>query len=267
MKCMDGQICLFPGLNTVKQKKKASRPNVGSFLYFVEENLYYHNHAAPEMEYVVVEGKVTGYFESGYTEICLVAQSKKGELFFTTPVRRKLAALGKTVFYTPKEAAELAQKYTEKWERSSLSINDEPLRRTWVPYLEGKVNADFGDSKYPCENCGMIGSPECMKHMGYVYDGYKSCDMEASLPKVVEGMACFLKNRLAHELCAGGHRCGECGERFKEWRGAVDALPLSGKKCDVLWTQLPGCDQRIYMPCVFEGGRCEDCPIFKRAKG
>ena len=266
MKRLEGQICLFPSLmNTAPKKKKRARPEVGSVLYFVEENLYYHNHAAPDAEFVVVEGKVTGYFEGGFVEICMSAQSKRGDGFFGTPVRRQLAELGKAVFYTPQEAAKLAKRYTEERENSRIYFRDTPMRRTWAPYLDGKVNEDFRDSKYPCEGCGMIGSPECMKHIGYVLDEFRRCDRAASLPKVIEGMGCFLKNRLTRELCAGGHQCGECGERFKEWRRAKGSIPLSGKKCDVLWTQLPGCDQRIYMPCVFEGGMCEQCPIFNRA--
>lgn len=112
--------------------KRIQRPPVGAKLYAVCENRYYTSgRAAPYLEYCVVEGEVTGFFKGGYEEICLVGLYPK----YRTPYRRRLSDVGKTVFYTPKEAALLAKTMTESYEQKWSWMNDPPLRRTWECYL------------------------------------------------------------------------------------------------------------------------------------
>ena len=113
---------------------KVSRPPVGSVMYDVHEHLYYiPDHAGPVKEYVVAAGEVTGFFEGGFVEICLRGRVADR----VVPSRRKLSDIGKTVFYTAREAALHAKELTEKYERTWSGISkDPPMRRTWEFYLE-----------------------------------------------------------------------------------------------------------------------------------
>lgn len=100
-------------------------------MYSVHDHLYYiKEKAAPILEYCVCEGEVTGFFQGGFTEICLRGRSPKG---FWTPYRYKLSDVGTKIFYTAKEAAELARKMTDTYERTWgwLGEPDIPMRRSW----------------------------------------------------------------------------------------------------------------------------------------
>lgn len=100
-------------------------------MYSVHEHRYYiDGKAAPVLEYCVCEGEVTGFFQGGFTEICLRGYSPKG---FMTPYRYRLSDVGTKIFYTAKEAAELAAKMTDEYERTWgwLGEPDIPMRRSW----------------------------------------------------------------------------------------------------------------------------------------
>lgn len=123
---------------------KIQRPPIGSKMWDVHENLYYDKSVkvAPLVEYVVTEGKVTGYFEGGYVEICMTGPVPRGDLSFPVPRRHKISDIGKRVFYTAREAALLAKELTEKYERTWAWTNAPPMRRTWARFLEEEVNAE-----------------------------------------------------------------------------------------------------------------------------
>lgn len=112
-------------------KMKNKKPDVGTKMYSVHEHRYYiDGKAAPVLEYCVCEGEVTGFFQGGFTEICLRGYSPKG---FMTPYRYRLSDVGTKIFYTAKEAAELAAKMTDEYERTWgwLGEPDIPMRRSW----------------------------------------------------------------------------------------------------------------------------------------
>ena len=54
---------------------------------------------------------------------------------FPTSHRYKLSDFGKKVFDNPKDAALLAQKMTEKYEKARGWTGDRHMRRTWEKYL------------------------------------------------------------------------------------------------------------------------------------
>lgn len=113
--------------------KKQQRPEIGSVLWDVHENLYYiPDHAGPVKEYVVAAGEVTGFFEGGFVEVCLCGKVA-GRMI---PRRCKLSNIGKTAFYTAHEAALYAKELTDKYERTWSWTKDPPMRRTWEKYLE-----------------------------------------------------------------------------------------------------------------------------------
>lgn len=113
---------------------RTKRPEIGTVLWSVHEHLYYTlESAAPVKEYCVCSAKVVGYFEGGYVEICLRGKSPDG---YITPYRYKLADLGKCVFFTAREAAEAAQRMTDRHEKTWSKFGDPPMRRTWEKYLQ-----------------------------------------------------------------------------------------------------------------------------------
>lgn len=116
---------------------KKKRPDIGSTLWIVHEHLYYvPEHVAPVKEYVVLPGKVIGYFEGGYVEICMKVEmpGSTDVTHYVTPIRRKLSDLGKTSFFTAREAALLAQKLTDAY-NFAWGWCEESLRRPWERYL------------------------------------------------------------------------------------------------------------------------------------
>lgn len=117
---------------------KQKRPEVGTVMWDVHENLYYDRtvDVAPLKEYVVTSAPVTGYYEGGFVEICMVGPVPKGNRSFPYPRRHKLSDIGKTVFGTAREAALYAKELTEKYERTWGRCLKRPLRRTWEKYLE-----------------------------------------------------------------------------------------------------------------------------------
>lgn len=112
-----------------------NRPEIGSTMWDVCENLYYDyaKSAAPLIEFVVSGGQVKGFFTGGY-----VTMNIAGPVANRSGVIRsyKVSDVGKRVFYTAREAAlyakELSDKHDRTWERIS---KDCPIRRTWEKYL------------------------------------------------------------------------------------------------------------------------------------
>lgn len=113
------------------------KPEIGDKMYFVQEHLYYiPDCTGPVKEYCVCAATVTGVFTGHYyTEVKLVGPDPNG---FLTPCFQKFSAIGKEVFYTPREAALLAQVMTEKYEKmwGELGPPDIPMRRPWEKLLK-----------------------------------------------------------------------------------------------------------------------------------
>ena len=120
---------------------KQKRPEIGTILWDVHENLYYDYSlsTAPLPEYVVTSAPVTGFYEGGFVEICMVGPVPNGDRSFPYPRRHKLSNIGKTVFGTALEAAIYAKQLTEKYERTWGWCLKQPLRRTWKKYLEETI--------------------------------------------------------------------------------------------------------------------------------
>lgn len=113
---------------------KKNRPEIGTTLWSVHEHLYYiPGRAAPVKEYCVCESQVRNYIEGNFIQIVLVGKGPDGyrEMHYF-----KLSELGKCVFFSPMEAAELAKQVTEKYEQTWGWTGDPPLRRTWEKYLQ-----------------------------------------------------------------------------------------------------------------------------------
>lgn len=115
---------------------RQKRPEIGTVMWDVHENLYYGGERIVSTEYVVTSAPVTGFWEGGFVEICMTGPVPHGDHSFPTPRRHKLSDIGKTVFYTAREAALYAKKKTEKYERTWGRFLKQPLRRTWGKYLE-----------------------------------------------------------------------------------------------------------------------------------
>ena len=106
-------------------------------MYSVHEHRYYiPGSAAPVMEYCVCEAEVRGYFTGGYTEIRLVGPNPEGHM---TPYFYKLSEIGKKIFFTPKDAALLAQQMTEKHERTWGWMGDPPILCCGNDWLKQKI--------------------------------------------------------------------------------------------------------------------------------
>jgi hypothetical protein len=119
---------------------RSKAPPIGTKMFHVLENLYYVNGiAAPLQEYCVCEAEVKGYIKGGYFEIKLAGKDPDG---YKTPYRYKLGEIGTRIFFTAKEAALLAKRKTEQYEKvwGTLNPPDIPMRRTWEKYLEEADN-------------------------------------------------------------------------------------------------------------------------------
>ena len=110
------------------------KPKLGDRLYFVAEHRYYIPECAgPMLEYCVVEGVVTAFYKSGYSEICLSAVSPDGYL---TPYYFRVKE--DKLFESARDAAQRAREMTERYERvwGWLGEPDIPMRRPWEKLLE-----------------------------------------------------------------------------------------------------------------------------------
>lgn len=114
---------------------RTKKPEIGTKMYSVHEHLYYiKGYPAPLLEYVVCVAKVTGFYTKGYTEVFLTGKDPEG---YNTPYIYPMKAIGKSLFYTAKEAVEHAKLLTERYEHTWgwLGTPNIPMRRTWKYYL------------------------------------------------------------------------------------------------------------------------------------
>lgn len=116
---------------------KADKPEIGAEMYAVFEHLY-SSKSAPHRglkEYCVCKGTVRGFYIRSYTDVCLLFQGPDG-----APMLRyhKLEDIGKKLFYTAEEAAELAKRMTEKYEQiwGWIGAPEFPMARPWEDLLE-----------------------------------------------------------------------------------------------------------------------------------
>ena len=123
---------------------KRERPVIGTQMYHVNEHLYYiKNHAGPILEYVVCNAVVKSSYLSIDTEVCLTGKDSDG---YNTPYRYPLNKIGKSLFYTAKDAAEYAKVLTERYEHAWgwLGEPDIPMRRSWETLLLNNRDVDEG---------------------------------------------------------------------------------------------------------------------------
>lgn len=116
---------------------KVDKPEIGAELYAVFEHLY-SSKSAPHRalkEYCVRKGTVRGFYKGSYTDVCLLSQRPDGA---QTLSYYKLEDIGKKLFYTAAEAAELAKRMTEKYERTWgwIGAPEFPMARPWEDLLE-----------------------------------------------------------------------------------------------------------------------------------
>lgn len=119
----------------MNNSRHTKKPEIGDTMYSVHEHQYYiPNHAGPVLEYCVCEATVRGFFTGSFTEVCLVGEMPDRGM---TPYKYPLKEVGKKVFYTPREAALLAQAMTEDYEKrwNWLGPPEIPLRRPWAGLL------------------------------------------------------------------------------------------------------------------------------------
>ncbi|MEY8536755.1 hypothetical protein AALH30_25110 [Blautia pseudococcoides] len=123
---------------------RIKKPEIGTRMYSVHEHLYYiKDYPAPLLEYVVCVAEVTGFYTQGYTEVCLTGKNPDGH---NMPYRYPLNKIGKSIFYTAKEAAEYAKVLTERYEHTWgwLGAPDIPMRRSWETLLLDNRDVDEG---------------------------------------------------------------------------------------------------------------------------
>lgn len=117
--------------------KRQTRPPLGTTMFCVLEHLYYiPGRAGPDKEFVVFEGKITGYHEGGWVDMELRGRGPEG---YPETAHRRLQDIGTKVFHTAVEAAVLARDMTEDYERRwawTERWGDVPLRRPWERLLK-----------------------------------------------------------------------------------------------------------------------------------
>lgn len=116
---------------------KIDKPEIGAELYSVFWHLYSSKLAPHRVlkEYCVCKGTVRGFYTGSYTDVYILFQGPNG-----TPTLSyyKLEDIGKKLFYTAAEAAELAKKMTEKYEKTLGWIEGPEFHmdRPWEDLLE-----------------------------------------------------------------------------------------------------------------------------------
>lgn len=116
---------------------KIDKPEIGAELYAVFEHLY-SSKSAPHRamkEYCVCKGTVRGFYTGSYTDVCLLFQGPNGVPMLSY---YKLEDIGKKLFYTAAEAAELAKRMTEKYEQTWgwIGAPEFPMARPWEDLFE-----------------------------------------------------------------------------------------------------------------------------------
>lgn len=117
---------------------KIDKPEIGAELYAVFEHLYSSKSAPHRVmkEYCVRKGTVRGFYTGSYTDVCLLFQGPGGAPKLSY---YKMEDIGKKLFYTAAEAAELAKRMTEKYEQTWgwIGAPEFPMARPWADLLEG----------------------------------------------------------------------------------------------------------------------------------
>lgn len=115
--------------NGCGKMKREDWPKIGTQFYFVCEHFYDHGHK----EYVICSGKLTGYNENGrLTPMRIVGPNAYG---YMTPFYYKPQEIGSIVFYSEKEAAQLAKQWTDH-EDKVWGAMEPPMRRPWEHLME-----------------------------------------------------------------------------------------------------------------------------------
>ena len=113
-------------------------PPIGTELYAVHRHLFYKpGRTGPFEEFVVFAGKIREHLPGPKKLMRLEGFTPEGHTILDY---RSLDDIGKTVFTTAREAAVLALKKTEDYERIwawTEKYGDVPMRRTWESLLEG----------------------------------------------------------------------------------------------------------------------------------
>ncbi len=116
--------------------KREDWPKIGTQLYFVCEHIYNTEDRIANKEYVICSGKVTGYNENGrLTLMRIVGPGPDGYLSISYCRPQEI---GIKVFYSAKEAAELAERMTGQ-EDKVWGAMEPPMHRPWANLLEEKT--------------------------------------------------------------------------------------------------------------------------------
>lgn len=113
----------------VQPMKREDWPKIGTQFYFVCEHFYDHGHK----EYVVCSGELTNYIEnSRWTSMRIVGPGPYG---YEIVSYYKPQEIGLYVFYSAKEAAQLAKQRTDHEDKVWGAVSP-PMRRPWENLLE-----------------------------------------------------------------------------------------------------------------------------------
>lgn len=113
--------------------KREDWPEIGTQLYFVCEHIYNTEDRIANKEYVVCSGELTGYNENGSSTLMrIVGPGPKGYLSVSYCRPQEI---GIKVFYSVKEAAQLAKRMTDQEDKVWGAVQP-PMRRPWAHLLE-----------------------------------------------------------------------------------------------------------------------------------
>lgn len=114
--------------------KREDWPEIGTQFYFVCEHIYNTEERIANKEYVICSGKLTRYIENGHmTLMRIVGPGLNG---YVSVSYCKPQEIGVKVFYSAKEAAQLAKRFTDL-EDKIWGAMEPPMRRPWEEYLAG----------------------------------------------------------------------------------------------------------------------------------
>lgn len=120
--------------NRCGKMKREDWPEIGTKLYFVCEHIYSTEERTANKEYVVCSGELTNYIEnSSWTSMRIVGPGPYG---YEIVSYYKPQEIGLYVFYSAKEAAQLAKQRTDH-EDEVWGAMEPPMRRPWIHLLEG----------------------------------------------------------------------------------------------------------------------------------
>lgn len=116
--------------------KREDWPEIGTQLYFVCEHIYNTKDRIANTEYVICSGELTGYNDSGRLVLMrIVGPNAYG---YMTPFYYKPQDVGVNVFYSAKEAAQLAKQMTDHADKVWGAM-EPPMRRPWE-HLQEEAN-------------------------------------------------------------------------------------------------------------------------------